>query len=234
MFCPHCKAEYRPGFTHCTDCDVDLVDELLQTALELRPQSAPGDPNEDPFCSFWKGEDARVHAELCGVLDDAGIPHNTVFRRDHLFNLRNYPAYEIGVPFSLFEKAESAVKDAYGSLDDPNEEAAQSLEGLRLISEGPGLAMKLPETLTPPPEENIPGPPNAGEDTDWFPEDATARVWTGGDQEPGDFLVASLHENGIRCRVEKAGSRELVYVLAEDEARAREIIKEVVEGLPPE
>src|ERR1700719_904897 len=21
MFCPQCKAEYRPGFTHCSDCD---------------------------------------------------------------------------------------------------------------------------------------------------------------------------------------------------------------------
>jgi hypothetical protein len=28
MFCPDCRAEYRPGFTHCVDCDVDLV-ELL-------------------------------------------------------------------------------------------------------------------------------------------------------------------------------------------------------------
>jgi hypothetical protein len=28
MFCPECKAEYRPGFTRCSDCDVDLVEEL--------------------------------------------------------------------------------------------------------------------------------------------------------------------------------------------------------------
>ena len=28
MFCPQCRTEYRPGFTHCTDCDVDLVAEL--------------------------------------------------------------------------------------------------------------------------------------------------------------------------------------------------------------
>jgi len=27
MFCPECRAEYRPGFTHCSDCDVDLVHE---------------------------------------------------------------------------------------------------------------------------------------------------------------------------------------------------------------
>lgn len=28
MFCPQCRAEYRPGFTRCGDCDVDLVPEL--------------------------------------------------------------------------------------------------------------------------------------------------------------------------------------------------------------
>ena len=28
MFCPKCKAEYRPGFTRCSDCGVDLVDRL--------------------------------------------------------------------------------------------------------------------------------------------------------------------------------------------------------------
>jgi len=28
MFCPICKVEYRSGFTRCTDCDVDLVEEL--------------------------------------------------------------------------------------------------------------------------------------------------------------------------------------------------------------
>ena len=28
MFCPHCKAEYRQGFTRCADCDIDLVYEL--------------------------------------------------------------------------------------------------------------------------------------------------------------------------------------------------------------
>ena len=241
MFCPQCKAEYRPGFTHCADCDVDLVWELPKTAIELRGESEPGDPNTDPFCSFWKGEDPRIHAELCGVLDEAGIPHNTVFRRDHLFNLKNYPAYEVGVPFSLFERAENAVKEAYGT-DDVEDVGSGDLKGLltnwvegpRALAEGPGRTGKLPETLTPPPEEDIPGPPSAGEGTDWFPEDATALVWTAESGEPGDFLLAALHENGIRCRLDKGEQGAELYVTPEDEERAREIVREVVEGHPPE
>ena len=32
MFCPKCKAEYREGFTYCSDCGVTLV-ERLEDAL---------------------------------------------------------------------------------------------------------------------------------------------------------------------------------------------------------
>ena len=31
MFCPECRAEYRPGFSHCSDCDVPLVERLPVT-----------------------------------------------------------------------------------------------------------------------------------------------------------------------------------------------------------
>lgn len=231
MFCPVCKAEYRQGFTHCADCDVDLVWELPKEALEVRATAEIGNPNEDPFCSFWKGEDPRVHAELCTVLDEAGIPHHSVFRRDHLFNLRNYPAYEVGVPFSLFEKAENAVREAYGA-EDVEDVGSGELKGL-LVESGEGL-QKLPETLTPAPDEDIPGPPSAGEGLDWFPEDATVRVWSTKNGEPAEFLVAALHENGIRCRVEKDGQRAGICVLPEDEERSREIVQEVLKGEPPQ
>ena len=231
MFCPQCQAEYRQGFTHCADCDVDLVWELPKAAIELRTAVAAGDPNEDPFCSFWKGEDPRVHAELCTVLDEAGIPHHTVFRRDHLFNLTNLAAYEVGVPFSLFERAENAIKEAYGT-DDVEDVGAEELKGL--LQDRPQQFRRLPETLTPPPEENIAGPPNAGEELDWFPEDATVKIWEAKSAEPSSFLVAALHENGIHCRVDKNSGRVELYALPEEEQRAREIVREVVEGQPPE
>src|SRR6202158_1596647 len=46
MICPQCKAEYRQGFTHCADCDVDLVWELPKAAIEVRPEEQAVDPNE--------------------------------------------------------------------------------------------------------------------------------------------------------------------------------------------
>src|SRR6266699_2261436 len=36
MFCPECRAEYRAGFTRCSDCDVDLVQELSESDTRVR------------------------------------------------------------------------------------------------------------------------------------------------------------------------------------------------------
>jgi hypothetical protein len=229
MFCPQCNAEYRPGFARCADCDVELVNDPPHYALSGQPSADPGDPNEDPFCSFWKGEDARVHAELCEVLEEAGIPHKTVFRRDHLFNFHNYPGYEVGVPFTLFEKAEKAVQEAYGA-DETDGAEAQQFPGL--VTRPPDENPILPESVTLP-DEGIPGPPSADGETDWYPEDATASVWSTDANEPSDFLAAALHENGIGCRVEQQGTHAKLYVLPEDAMRAREIVREVVEGELP-
>lgn len=231
MICPQCNAEYRPGFTRCADCGVDLVKELPHRALASQPPADPGDPNEDPYCSFWKGEDARVHAELCEVLEEAGVPHKTVFRRDHLFNLSNFPGYEVGVPFSLFEKAEKAVQEAFGTGD---AEERETLNVPRLLEPPRETIRKLPPAMTPAEEENIPGPPTAGEETGWYPEDASASVWSTETDEPSDFLVAALHENGINCRVVQQGTHAKLYVLPDDATRAGEIVREVVEGTPPD
>jgi hypothetical protein len=92
---------------------------------------------------------------------------------------------------------------------------------------------KLPQYVTPIEAENIPGPPTVGEETYWYTEDATVKVWSTETGEPADFLVAALHENGIRCRMDKAGAKAELFVLPEDEVRAREIVREVVEGTPP-
>jgi hypothetical protein len=164
-------------------------------------------------------------------LDEAGIPHNTVFRRDHLFNLSNNPAFELGVPFSLFEKAENAVKEAFGTEDDGS---PKLLEDPPPIPERTRQFRRLPEMLTPAESEDIPGPPTAGEDTGWSEEDATVKVWETNTGEPSDSIVAALHENRILCRADRDGSNAAVYVLPEDEPRARELVREVVEGKPPE
>ena len=235
MFCPECRVEYRAGFTHCTDCDVDLVDELSLERTDLCAAN-PGD-QEDPFCAFWQGDDRRLHAELCSVLDAAGIPHKTVRREDHLFNLKNFPAFQIGVPFSLFERAETAVKDAY-EMDVGGTDAAASLNPPALIPDHARVIRKLPEALTPSKAENVPGPPEAGDDADddaeWQFEGGGTEVWCGEDTSLADMLVRALRENTIAVRRRISHGRHLLLVSSEEEAKAREIAKQVVEDVPPE
>ena len=230
MICPNCRLEYRLGVTRCTDCNVALVPEM-PVHVPVEPPTEPGDPNEDPFCSFWQGEDPRVHAELCSVLEDASIPHKSLFRSDHLFGLSNYTAFELGVPFSLYEKAEAAVKEVFGTDE---YDAMNALSSVQLPGDSEDDTKLLPDSSNP--HSSFASPPDARGNSDkyWYPEDATIKVWLSEDDTPADFLVAALRENRIYSRVENVKNRAEIYVAPEDEARAKEIVREVKEGTPPQ
>lgn len=59
-------------------------------------------------------------------------------------------------------------------------------------------------------------------------------IWNGEERRIAQFLTAALKENEIPMRVENLGTQSRIYVTPSDEARAREIVKEVLEGVPPE
>ena len=59
MFCPKCKVEYRPGFTRCSDCEVDLVDVLPEEDLS----------SDEALTMLWECAD---QAECVGVCRDLG------------------------------------------------------------------------------------------------------------------------------------------------------------------
>src|SRR4029077_17181988 len=77
MFCPTCKAEYREGFTHCADCDVDLVESLASSS---GGDGEPGDSGEavdlDAPALLWSGVDVRAFEQIRSALDEANIPYN--------------------------------------------------------------------------------------------------------------------------------------------------------------
>ncbi|MCI8374002.1 MAG: tetraspanin family protein [Lachnospiraceae bacterium] len=47
-WCPKCKNEYREGITHCPDCDVDLVEVLLQEESVEVPEDYEFPKDFDP------------------------------------------------------------------------------------------------------------------------------------------------------------------------------------------
>jgi hypothetical protein len=160
MYCPRCKAEYRPGFTHGAECDVELVHELNEEALTIRAPVVPGEPDQDPFCEFWRGDDPRLYSEFCERLDQEGIPHKTVRHEDRLFRIGDSSSFQIGIPYSLFEKAEAAVQAAFASDEDDLPEATD---------EEPS-PLELPDSIAP---------DDSRQDWDsanWFPEDATVEM----------------------------------------------------------
>jgi hypothetical protein len=68
MYCPKCGAEYRDGFTECSDCQVRLLEGT-------RPPERPDafDPNLELVVVLETND--RIHLALAqGVLESAGIP----------------------------------------------------------------------------------------------------------------------------------------------------------------
>ena len=63
MFCPECRAEYRPGFTRCSDCDIDLVSELSESDIAA-----------EKLKRVWTGKDQARCAAICKGFREAGIP----------------------------------------------------------------------------------------------------------------------------------------------------------------
>jgi hypothetical protein len=255
MYCPQCKAEYRQGFTRCADCDVDLVHEPPPAAHGFGTAGetgSHGEDSDDPFCSFWRGDDPRIHAELCELLNEEGIPHKTVRREDHLFNLNSKSGFQIGIPFSQFEKAEAAIKDAYGT-EDEQEDAARLLpyrRGYAPAVRGTFAWRPLAKGFTRTEDGQSEETENDGaaaleeaaaendsenrqpdwDPTNWNPEEATSKVWHGEQSYPGEMIEMALRENQIHTRFEKADEKNAIFVLPEDEVRAREIVREIVEG----
>jgi hypothetical protein len=123
MICPACQAEYRDGFTVCADCNVPLVLNLrtppgspdTDNAAENENQKSHASEEEDPFCAFWEGEDPRICADLCSVLEEAQIPYRVLRREAKLFRISSASQIKLGVRFSHYQKAEEIVVEAFGN-----------------------------------------------------------------------------------------------------------------------
>jgi hypothetical protein len=62
----------------------------------------------------------------------------------------------------------------------------------------------------------------------------SVEIWNGNDERIAQFLTAAMQENEIPIHLENPGEQTRIFVSAANEKRAREIVREVVEGAPPE
>ena len=76
MFCPKCGDEYRPGFTRCTQCDVDLVENPPANIEDAEPLE---------LVTVLETGDQSMIAVARSVLEAANIP--CIARNEKLQNL---------------------------------------------------------------------------------------------------------------------------------------------------
>ena len=207
MFCPLCRAEYRPGFTHCSDCRVALVTELPE-------RDAPS-----AYRILWKGENAGFSSDLSDELDAAGVG-NAVIPLDLLF--RNSRDYFDLPPRPFFGCAVCVPQRAFA-------DAKTVLE--RMLAEhgakvAPGRAEPAGETPGAARPPDLP--------LDWDEASATIEVFHASDQRAVDFRADSLRGIGIPSRkVPRDDGRVAVMVRPPEAVRAREIVRQIADGAEP-
>ncbi len=212
MFCPNCKCEYIRGVTQCADCDVALVDAL--------DPLSPGLDDGVRIVPVWRGRDPGEFDAAKQALHDAGILFTVPDSKGSFSFIASEQNLEVWVAEPDQEKARKIFSDLEGQVD-PSELTPEELESLALsesdqedIEETTNQPLNLPEH--------------------WYEDQPVVEVWSGGDQKLADNLISCLREVGIAWHEFSEESHLRLVVLPEQEARAKEIVREVVEASPPE
>lgn len=214
MYCPQCGAEYLPRATVCSDCQVALV------PVPPRPPEKDSSSQEDYIVLVWSGSNPRQQAAVQKILEHENIPSQVLRKEDTILPLGHAPI-EIYVPSSFAEKATEILNQMEPSREPEEDDTSNEIPG----------------------EDDL---PEGGEEyrdlQHWNPEAATVELWAGQDTDLAEMIRACLRENQIPCRSSgdegesdtAAASAQRLYVLPEDEARAKEIVREIVDAVPPQ
>ena len=212
MICPSCKCEYRAGVTQCSDCGVPLVDTL---------DPAPAAPREHSgVVSVWAGNDPAECAAVKEALKKGEIPFVDQSSNAYFILRSMRPRTEICVPSADEERARKILAGFLGSLD------------LDELTPEEIASLALPESNNDSHDEDT--TIQSGLPEDWDIDEPESQVWGGEAEDFANTLMACFRENGIPSRKFAEGSRWRVVVRPEQEIRAKQIVREVVEARPPE
>jgi len=211
MICPNCKCEYIRGVTQCADCGIPLVDKL---------EPAQSDPGDARLVAVWRGDEPNERDEVGNALEEANIPYTFAGVRSVLFHTGK-TTLEVWVADTDRERANQVVMDLEDRLH-PDDGIAEEDE-----------SAALPESDASQEDEDYTGV-DSDLDQEWDEDETANEVWAGDGEELADTLIACLREVGIATRKLNEKGRWSVAVRPPQEARAKEIVREVVEGTPPE
>jgi hypothetical protein len=173
---------------------------------------------ESSYVVLWTGENPALHDALLQELDLSGISYadkpigEAEIRPDPLpIDWKPRFGFEVAVHHADLLKAKEILE--------------------RLLSEGELADVELPaEDDAPIDEQSVAEAPPSGA----VDENATVSVWAGNDARIIEFLTAALRENEIPIRTENDGALTVIYVPPSSAPRAREIVREITEGAPPQ
>jgi hypothetical protein len=223
MFCPECKAEYRAGFTRCSDCGLDLV-EQLDTRRSAGPAGGAADSNAAEV--LWSGTDRRIRGEIMTALEAANIPYHE-------------RGQEVGMLPGL---AQSVSFIVIQSRDHDAARKALESPGLREpVWTGDADENDDPKRVASvTASENEPADEDTGDDSEndasdddpenFHPDDATAEVWSGADARAAKDVVMCLQEVGIGCTTTESGGAKHICVMPPSAARAKLIIQQILDA----
>ncbi len=163
---------------------------------------------------LWAGENPAEHAALLEELEAVGIP----FFDKTLGDDEVAPTAD---PLPIDWKPRFGFEVAVLSTD-----LAAAKELLEKLLEEEPADLEIPVR-----DDAAIGEPPLVVATETHPE---VEIWNGNDDRIAQFLTAAMQENEIPIHLENPGGQTQIFVSAATEKRAREIVREVVEGAPPE
>ncbi len=191
-----------------------------QSGYTVRPMQAEANEADgsarEAAVLLWRGPDPVVYTAMLAALAEARIPFYVYFPRDYenVLSSRSAPRASYGIPnydVRVTQQDFPAAQAILAKVLAPGPEAL------------PEIALRETEELA---EQELP--------LKWDLKTATVEAWSGPDEVLAQFLGDTLRENGIPSRREaepSVGFRLLIR--PQDEARARGIVREIVEGIPP-
>ncbi|HXJ10851.1 MAG TPA: hypothetical protein VNH19_01155 [Candidatus Limnocylindrales bacterium] len=208
MFCPVCKTEYREGFKTCSDCHVELVDDL------------PVYDSPEAFAALWSGENTAFQDRLLQELEQAkigavGIPRDVLFKgAGDALGVRREPRFGFAVCVrSADMPAASRILERL--LEQEPGESAPEAESIPLSAEEAEVTAELP--------------------LNWNPETAAVEVWKGEEECQLKFIEDSLGGVGVPTRrMAEKGGPVRIMIRPQDEARGEEVVRQILENTVPE
>lgn len=218
MFCPDCKAEYRPGFARCSDCDVPLVEHLDETDVHSNNPELSDQPE-----LLWTGTDAQMRAAIVDALESAGTAYHE--RRDQVGALRNWSqeVYAIFTHTRDHHAASAALEIAARHRDsapeDSDDDPGDSDSSLQTQ---PATTENDEDDLSEVPPDYVPD--------DFDPDEATAEVWSGRDATTTQNLVTCLSNIGIGSATDELAGQLRIRVTPSSQKRAQQMIRQIMEA----